>query len=77
MLQQLLCHGNGTNPVASHVGKPLLCTAHWSRPHGAREGCVADGEAIIAEDLFGPARGSSRVVPIRPVAVSRLARILQ
>ncbi len=52
-----LLTGNGINPIASHghVGTSLQHTAHGStrsRPHCAREGCVADGVAFVAEDLI-------------------------
>ncbi len=61
-----LLTGNGTTPIAcpshGHVDTPLRHTAHGSRPRGAREGCVADGEAMVSEHLSGPARGLSRVV---------------
>ena len=41
---------------------PHTIAAYGSRHRGALEGSVADGVAIVAEDLSGPARGSSRVV---------------
>ncbi len=58
--------GSCTNPIASHLGTPLLHTAcaHWPCPRGAREGCVADsdGVSIVAEDLSCTAHGPSHVV---------------
>jgi hypothetical protein len=70
---------NSTKPIARHVGTPLLHTAHGSRPRGAREGCVADGVAIVAEDLSGLPRYSPQVVsqedqanPARCLLPSRL-----
>jgi hypothetical protein len=62
----------------SHVGTPLLHTAHGSRPSCAREGCTADGAAMVAGHLsclpaVSPEQSRRRPKPTWPVVASLLA----
>jgi hypothetical protein len=45
----------------------ITVTAYGLRPSGAPEGYVANVVVTVAENLSGPARGSSRAVGITPL----------